>query len=58
MLFRSGKVRDVSVRAASIPGVFEDSAVRAVSQWRYKPVMRDGKSIPVRTQIRVRFSLP
>jgi TonB family protein len=54
----TGKVKDVSVRASSTPGVFEDAAVKAVSQWRYKPVMRDGKNIPVRTQIRVRFSLP
>jgi TonB family protein len=54
----AGKVSDVSVRAASIPGVFEDSAVKAVSQWRYKPVMRDAHPTPVRSQIRVRFTLP
>jgi TonB family protein len=54
----TGKVKDAGVRATSIPGVFEDAAVKAVSQWRYKPVMRDGKAVPVRTQIRVRFSLP
>jgi TonB family protein len=54
----TGKVKDVSVRTASSPGVFEEAAVKAVSQWRYKPVVRDGKSVPVRTQIRVRFSLP
>jgi TonB family protein len=54
----SGKLKDVSVRATSIPGVFEDAAVKAVSQWRYKPVLRDGKPVPVRSQIRVRFALP
>jgi protein TonB len=54
----AGKVSDVSVRAASIPGVFEDAAVKAVSQWRYKPVMRDAHPTPVRSQIRVRFTLP
>ena len=54
----NGKVKDVSVRATSIPGVFEDAAVKAVSQWRYKPVLRDGKPVPVRSQIRVRFALP
>jgi TonB family protein len=51
-------VSDVSVRSASTPGVFEDAAVKAVSQWRYKPVMRDAKPVPVRSQIRVRFTLP
>jgi TonB family protein len=54
----AGKVNDVSVRASSIPGVFEDAAVKAVSQWRYKPVLRDAKPVPVRSQIRVRFTLP
>jgi TonB family protein len=54
----TGKVKDVSVRATSIPGVFEDAAVKAVSQWRYKPVTRDGRIVAVRTQIRVRFSMP
>jgi TonB family protein len=54
----AGKVNDVSVRTSSIPGVFEDAAVKAVSQWRYKPVLRDAKPVPVRSQIRVRFTLP
>jgi TonB family protein len=54
----TGKVKDASVRSTSISGVFEDAAVKAVSQWRYKPVLRDGKAVPVRSQIRVRFSLP
>ena len=54
----TGKVKDVSVRAASMPGVFEEAAVKAVSQWRYKPVLRDAKPVPVRSEIRVRFTLP
>jgi TonB family protein len=52
-----GKVQDVVVRAASIAGVFDEAAVKAVSQWRYQPVIRNGKPSPVRTQLRVRFSL-
>jgi hypothetical protein len=28
-----------------------------VSQWRYQPILRDAKPVPVRTQIRVRFAL-
>jgi TonB family protein len=54
----TGKVKDVSVRASSIPGVFEEAAVKAVAQWRYKPVLRDAKPMPVRSEIRVRFTLP
>jgi TonB family protein len=53
----AGKVQDVAVRAASTPGVFEDAAVKAVSQWRYQPILRDARPVPVRTEIRVRFSL-
>ena len=54
----TGKVKDVGVRAASNPGVFDDAAVKAVSQWRYKPFLRDAKPVPVRSEIRVRFALP
>jgi TonB family protein len=56
-VLETGKVKDVAVRAASIPGVFEDAAVKAVSQWRYQPILRDARTVPVRTQIRVRFTL-
>jgi TonB family protein len=54
----TGKVKDVTVRATSNPGIFEDAAIKAVSQWRYKPVLRDAQPAPVRSQIRVRFTLP
>ncbi len=54
----TGKVKDVGIRAASNPGVFDDAAVKAVSQWRYKPFLRDAKPVPVRSEIRVRFALP
>jgi protein TonB len=53
----TGKVQDVTVRATSIPGVFEDAAVKAVNQWRYRPNLRDARPVPVRTQIRLRFTL-
>jgi TonB family protein len=53
----TGKVKDVAVHATSVPGVFEDAAVKAVSQWRYQPRLRDARPVPVRTQIRVRFTL-
>jgi TonB family protein len=53
-----GKVKDASVRGVSVAGVFEESALKAVSQWRYKPVLRDARPVAVRSEIRVRFSLP
>ena len=53
----TGQVQDVIVHAASVPGVFDDAAIKAVSQWRYQPVLRDRKPVPVRTELRIRFAL-
>ena len=53
----SGAVKDVAVHAASSPGVFENVAIRALLQWRYKPVLRDAKPVPQRARIRMRFTL-
>jgi TonB family protein len=53
----AGRVKDVAVRAASPSGIFDEAAVKAVSQWRYQPVLRDAKPVPVRTQLRIRFAL-
>jgi TonB family protein len=53
----TGHVKDVVVHAASTPGLFDEAAVKAVSQWRYQPVLRDAKPVAVRTEIRVRFTL-
>jgi TonB family protein len=51
-----GIVRSIEVHAASTPGVFEDAAIKAVSQWRYQPVLRDNQPVAVRTRLRVRFT--
>jgi len=53
----SGEVKDIAVHSASTPGVFDDAAVGALSQWRYKPVVRNGKPVPQRARIRMRFTL-
>jgi TonB family protein len=54
----SGAVKDVAVHAANPPGVFEQAAVGALLQWRYKPVLRDAKPAEQRVRIRIRFTLP
>ncbi len=53
----SGQVRDVAMHATSAPGVFESAAIGALSQWRYKPVVRDGKIVAQRARVRMRFTL-
>jgi TonB family protein len=53
----SGDIGDVAVHAANPSGVFDSAAVKALSQWRYKPVLRDAKPTAQRARIRIRFSL-
>jgi TonB family protein len=53
----NGAVKDVAVHATDTPGVFETAAIGALSQWRYKPVLRDSKPVPQRARIRIRFTL-
>jgi TonB family protein len=54
----SGAVKDVAVHAANPPGVFDSAAIGALSQWRYKPVLKDAKPVALRSRIRMRFTLP
>jgi len=53
----TGAVKDIAVHAASTPGVFEEAAISALSQWRYKPVVRDARAVAQRARIRIRFAL-
>ena len=53
----TGEVKDIAVHGASAPGVFDDAAIGALSQWRYQPVVRDAKPAAQRARIRIRFVL-
>ncbi len=53
----AGAVKDIAVRSANPPGVFDQVAVGALSQWRYKPVLHDAKAVAQRARIRIRFAL-
>jgi len=53
----SGAVKDIAVHATSAPGVFEQAAISALSQWRYKPILRDAAPRAQRARIRIRFVL-
>jgi TonB family protein len=53
----SGAVQDVAVRSANPAGVFEQAAIGALSQWRYKPVLHDAQAVAQRARIRIRFAL-
>ncbi|HET9862338.1 MAG TPA: TonB family protein [Steroidobacteraceae bacterium] len=50
-----GSTGDIVVTNSSPRKLFDASAVRAVSQWRYKPVMLNGKAVEQRAAVRIRF---
>jgi protein TonB len=52
----NGTVDDVEVRNASPAETFDDAAVRAIRQWRFEPVQRNGKAVPQRAMVRLRFN--
>jgi TonB family protein len=53
---QTGSVEDVQVRNSSPAEVFDDAAIRAVRQWRFEPVARNGVIVEQRAITRLRFS--
>ena len=51
-----GSTGDIVVTNSSPRKTFDAAAVNAVGEWRYKPVVRDGKAIDQRAAVRIRFS--
>ena len=52
----NGSVDEVEVRNASPADVFDEAAIRAVRQWRFEPVVRNGEKVPQRAMIRLKFA--
>jgi TonB family protein len=52
----NGTVDEIEVRNASPADTFDDAATRAIRQWRFEPVMRNGKAVPQRAMVRLRFA--
>jgi protein TonB len=52
-----GEVREVSVIEAKPKGVFEDSVLRSVRSWRFKPGTVNGHPVSARAETTVRFDL-
>jgi TonB family protein len=51
-----GSVTNVTVLKAQPVGVFEKSAIAAVSHWRYRPIDRDGASVSQHARLRLNFA--
>ena len=54
---KQGRVRELSVEQAEPAGVFEESALKAVRQWRFEPGEKDGKPVSTWVQVPIRFEL-
>lgn len=52
-----GRVRDVEVVEADLPGVFDEAAMEAFRQARFHPAMKDGRPVRYQAYIRVIFKL-
>jgi TonB family protein len=51
-----GSTGDIVVTNSSPRRTFDGVAMTAVGQWRYKPVLRDGRPVEQRAAVRIRFS--
>ena len=58
VIHKDGSVGEIEVLQCKRPGLgFEEEAIGAVSQWRYKPATQNGKPVEVYFTIRVDFTL-
>ena len=52
-----GNVIDAAIVVARPPGIFDDAALEAIYQWKYKPALQRDKAIKVRVGQRMEFTL-
>jgi protein TonB len=53
----TGEIRDILVTDSEPSGVFDASAMDAVSQWRYLPRISHGRAVAIRTAVTLRFDV-
>ena len=53
---KEGGTADIKVAKSLTPGL-DQQAIKAVLQWRFDPVLKDGKPCPVRVAVEVNFHL-
>ena len=59
VILKDGTVGNITVLESSGTGLgFDEAAVKAVSRWRYKPGLQDGRPVETRVTILVDFSPP
>jgi protein TonB len=53
----AGAVREIEIVAAEPRGVFEAAATAAVGQWRFQPRVVNGRPVPQRSSVTLRFNV-
>jgi TonB family protein len=53
-----GSAKDVRVESAKPGGVFEQVSVAAASQWKFNPLMRNGKAVEGWVRVPIDFEIP
>lgn len=57
VISKTGRVEDVRVISSDSP-LLTKAAIRAVSDWKYRPYYSNGKPVPVTSMINVVFRIP
>jgi protein TonB len=52
-----GVTRDIVVVASAPRGVFDDAAIAAVAAWKYRPRIVNGRPLPERSTVTLRFNV-
>jgi len=52
-----GTVADVKVKESKPSSIFDQAAVNAISQWKFRPAMQDGKPVRKRAAQTLKFAL-
>lgn len=58
VIARDGSLQDLQIADAQPRGVFEEAAIAALIQWRYAPVIEDGKAVEQKAMVRLTFPPP
>ena len=51
-----GSTGDIVVTNSNPRRTFDNAAIKAIEKWRYKPVVRNGKTVEQRASVRIRFT--
>lgn len=52
-----GETQDIRIMEADPPGIFNDSALEAVRQWRFNPGYKNGRPVSVRVSLPIKYHL-